>query len=109
MMTKISVPDVCRTCNPAEISFADFVASPVLLDLRADPDGRYMSECSRGHHRKVTLRQQSFQIHYELAALAIRDRHYQRAVSCCIASLEDFQEFFLRAMAYQNEITKERF
>jgi hypothetical protein len=68
-----------------------------------------MSECSRGHQQKVTLRQQQFQILFELAAYAIRDRHYHWSVACCTASLDAFHEFFLRAMAYQNEITKERF
>jgi hypothetical protein len=68
-----------------------------------------MSECSRGHRQLVTLRQQNFEILFEVAAYAIRDGHYRQSVSSCTASLEAFHEFFLRSMAYQNGIRKERF
>lgn len=108
-MTKISVPIVCLECNPDGGSVGNSVLSSVLLDLRPDGDGRYMSECSRGHQRIVALRQQKFEILFELAACAIRDGQYRHSVSSCTASLEDFHEFFLRAMAYQNGIKKERF
>ncbi|PRX21187.1 hypothetical protein B0G75_13144 [Paraburkholderia sp. BL18I3N2] len=108
-MTKISVPTVCLECNPDGSSVANSVLSSVLLDLRSDGDGRYRSECSRGHQQIVALRQQKFEILFELAAYAIRDGHYRQSVSSCTASLEAFHEFFLRAMAYQSGIRKERF
>jgi len=108
-MTKISVPIICQECNPDGRSVGNFVPSPVFLDLRANGDGSYRSECSRGHQQIVALRQQKFEILFELAAYAIRDGHYRQSVSSCTASLEDFHEFFLRAMAYESGITKERF
>jgi len=108
-MTKISVPIICLECNPDGSSVGNSVLSSVLLDLRPDGDGRYRSECSRGHQQIVALRQQKFEILFELAAYAIRDGHYRQSVSSCTASLEAFHEFFLRAMAYENGIRKERF
>ncbi|MFM0205592.1 hypothetical protein PQR53_37915 [Paraburkholderia fungorum] len=108
-MTKISVQSVCLECNTDGSSVENAVLSSVFLDLRPDEEGRYRSECSRGHQQIVTLRQQKFEIFFELAAYAIRDGHYRQSVSSCAESLEDFHEFFLRAMAYQNGIKKERF
>ena len=108
-MTKISVPIVCRACNPDGSSAENPNLPSVLLDLRTDSDGRYTSECSRGHQQLVVLRQQKFEILFELAAYAIRDGDYRQSVSSCAASLEAFHEFFLRSMAYQDGIKKERF
>ncbi|EEA02781.1 conserved hypothetical protein [Burkholderia sp. H160] len=108
-MTKISVPIICLECDADGSSVGNSVLSSVLLDLRPAGDGRYRSECSRGHQQIVALRQQKFEILFELAAYAIRDGHYRQSVSSCTASLEAFHEFFLRAMAYQNGIKKERF
>jgi hypothetical protein len=108
-MTKILVPIVCRECNPDGSSSGNPVFPSVSLDLRPDGDGRYMSECSRGHKQLVALRQQKFEILFELAAYAIRDGHYRQSISFCTASLEALREFFLRSMSYQNGINKERF
>jgi hypothetical protein len=108
-MTKISAPIVCLECNPDGSSVGNPILPSVFLDLRPDSDGRCMSECSRGHKQIVALRQQRFELLFELAAYSIRDGHYRQSVSSCSASLDAFYEFFLRSMAYQNGIKKERF
>jgi hypothetical protein len=80
-----------------------------LLDIQPDDEGRHIAECQHGHTQIVALRQQNFEILFELAAYAIRDKNYRQSVSSCMKSLKAFQEFFLRSMAYQNGIKKERF
>ncbi len=53
------------------------------------------------------LRQQKFEILYPAATHTMDT--IDKSVSSCTASLEAFHEFFLRAMAYENGIKKERF
>jgi hypothetical protein len=59
-------------------------------------DGHYDFVCSFNHKTTLFLKQQKFQILFDLGANAIVDRYYREAVSSFNSSMERFYEFTIR-------------
>lgn len=57
----------------------------------------YEVACPEGHLSLVVLQEQKFEILFEIGAYAIKDGYYREAFSSFVASLERFQEYFIRA------------
>jgi len=71
--------------------------------------GVYTFTCSNDHTTIAFLREERFEILYQLAAYAILDGYYREAVASFTASYEGFCEFYLRVMGRKREIPVDQF
>lgn len=72
-------------------------------------DGIYEVICSEGHTSKTVLREQKFQILFEIGAHAIIDGYYREAISSFTSSLERFHEFCIKFFCQKNGIEGEAY
>jgi hypothetical protein len=68
------------------------------LDTIRD-DGLYQGQCPKGHQFLVGTQTLRYEMLFDIALNAIRDRYYREAVSSFIASAERFYEFAIRVFA----------
>jgi hypothetical protein len=72
-------------------------------------DGLYEATCPKGHKSITILQQRKFEILFDIGIYAINDGYYREAISSFTASLERFNEFFIKIVCIskgveQNEI-----
>jgi hypothetical protein len=66
--------------------------------------GVYKFECANQHATTAYLREERFEILYELAANAILDGYYREGVTSFTSSFEAFCEFYLRVQGYKKGV-----
>ncbi|MBI2412689.1 MAG: hypothetical protein HYV24_05720 [Deltaproteobacteria bacterium] len=87
----------------------DIASEHPIVAIEFRDDGRYEITCPKGHKSVTILQQQRFEILYEIGACAIIDGYYREAVSSFTSSLENFYEFFIKAVLFEKGIEKEMF
>lgn len=71
--------------------------------------GRYEFTCINGHQTITILKQQKFEILFDIGAYAIIDGYYREAVSSFTSSLERFYEFYIKVITINKSIDKNSF
>lgn len=84
------LPLPCLVCHQE-------LGAPSLVDVCIEDEHLFRVTCPRGHNSVIGLKQPRFKILFESGALALLDGYYREAVASCAASLERFQEYWLRA------------
>ncbi|WP_134143764.1 hypothetical protein [Paraburkholderia sp. BL6665CI2N2] len=87
----------CLECNGEDGLPHESQPPSTTLAWKFTDDGRYVSECPRGQHALVDLRQQKYEALFQIGAYATEDGYYRELASSSTASLERFYEFFVRA------------
>jgi len=95
----MKIPILCAQCvreNPKDKHSYSFA---YLRD-----DGLYSSNCSKGHISSTVLQQEKFEILFEIGANAIVDGYYREAISAFLASMEGFQEYYIKVICLRHNI-----
>lgn len=95
----MKLPFICREClmNPDQSSFQ---AHNMLIQN----DDAYEFTCTLGHKSVTKLDNEKFEILFEIGVNAYRDGYTREAITSIAASLERFYEFYIRIIAYKNNI-----
>jgi len=70
-------------------------------------DGMYKVECSKGHITYQMMRNEKFEVLFDLGADALNNGYKYEAVACFKASLERFYEYFIKVMLIKNKVSQE--
>lgn len=72
-------------------------------------DGIYKLTCDQGHETIAFIQEQSFEILFDLGAMALLEGYTREAVSSFASSLERFYEFCIKLILEQNKIEREHY
>lgn len=80
-----------------------------MVDVEVRDDGAYLSHCPKGHPFVTYLRQNLFEMLFEISVNAIVDGYYREAVTSFAASLERFYEFSIKVFSAANALDEKTF
>jgi hypothetical protein len=75
-----------------------------LIDAEITADFTCTLLCPRGHSERWAIANPHFEVLFDMGALAILDGYYREAISAFAASVERFQEFYIRAVCLFREL-----
>ncbi len=87
----------CMECSKEALP--DTLMSVIVRD-----DGKYVLTCPKGHKTTTLVQQQHFELLFELGAHALLDEYFREAVSSFSASLERFQEFYVKVVGLRHDL-----
>ncbi|WP_291103947.1 MULTISPECIES: hypothetical protein [unclassified Flavobacterium] len=96
---KIKFP--CSKCFIERIETIDFI--------QVQDESLYFYTCSQGHKNVYFEKNEKFELLMESAVYAILDGYYREAVSSMSASLERLQEFAIKVLYKESEVSDELF
>ncbi|MEZ0226316.1 MAG: hypothetical protein ACAH83_17300 [Alphaproteobacteria bacterium] len=88
---------ICRQCLQTNVDQVHLLRAPI------QDDARYEIICPYGHEDVTILRNQKFEILFNIGVNAILDGYYREAVSSFTASLERFYEFFIKVALFKGD------
>ena len=95
----MKIPLTCMLCfKEAGTPPNEFVE----VELRSDHI--YEATCSKGHTFATILQEQSFEVLFDIGAIAIVDGYTHEGVSTIATSLEKFYEFYIEVIATKCDI-----
>ncbi|WP_446030122.1 hypothetical protein [Lelliottia amnigena] len=92
---------VCSECFPPKTGM-----QPTLHQTEVNDDGHYIHTCMYGHTTFIVTQQQKFEILFENGAHAIIDGYYRESILSFTASIERFNEYFIRLISRTHENDK---
>lgn len=99
-MPTLLVLPVCGKCSERQPT------QPFTVEVREG--GIYSVTCPNQHNQVVRLQHRSFEILFELGALAFLDGYYREAVLDFAAALERFLEFCVRFLCFKHGLSEEQ-
>ena len=105
---KIFVPNFCAQCNDEAIKLGkEYIPNESEIGLaELNELGIYHYLCTNGHKQTMILKQQLFQILFDLGALALSDSYTREAVSSFTSSLERFFEFITKLIVFSDDMNE---
>jgi hypothetical protein len=94
----------CVACLQADGKPSDDAESVEMRD-----DGLYSVTCRRGHTTITAVREQKFEILFDLGAMALLDGYPREAITSMAAAVERFFEYYIQVISLKHGITFETF
>ncbi|MEO8515943.1 MAG: hypothetical protein ABI426_04325 [Flavobacterium sp.] len=91
----------CSKCFKEHIETIDFI--------QAQDENLYFYICSQGHKNVYFEKNEKFELLMESAVYAIIDGYYREAISSMSVSLERLQEFVIKIISKENEVSDKLF
>ena len=95
----------CKSCMFSMARFATLPSSVLLYDYLRD--GTCELSCKNGHKTIVCLQNFTFEIHFEIGALALIDGYYAESIFAFAKALERFYEFCIKLFILDDSLSNE--
>lgn len=113
---KIAISSFCWECfsetdqsNEAYEKLKNELNSDVDFEVELDNENIHEFVCPKGHRTFTQLREQKFQILFDLASMALNDGYTKEAVSSYSSALERFIEYYILVTSLRNSVTLDDF
>lgn len=109
---KIRISAICGACLqeanlPKEAYEKMLAENGRYKEIEFNDENFYIMECPKGHKTYTQLRNQKFELLFEMGAMALLDGYTIECVSSIASSLERFIEFYIKVIAIKKNAPEE--